>query len=271
MIMRKLTVLLPFLIGLNLFGQDTICVNRTIRHNIHSNYLNESRAHWISLPLHYSDTLDYPVIYVLDAEWRFDLVKSMAFDLGANKKIQNSIIVGIPHVEVENKRGQDLTFSRSEIEYNGEKVDSTWYNDSNSGGGMKFYNYLTKELIPNVNEYYSTNNHETLIGHSYGGYFGGYILSLENPFEILHIYDPSIWFSDGEVIKRFKSKNYTKRTKIHLTYQPIPEFHKMKIEEFIKELKTNEFIDLTTGFYEKDTHNSLYLDSFYTGILETNK
>jgi predicted alpha/beta superfamily hydrolase len=271
MLMRKLTTLILFLISLNLFAQDTICVNRTIRHKIDSKYLNESREHWISLPFHYADTLDYPVIYVFDAEWRFDLIKNIAFDLGANKKIQNSIIVGIPHVEVENKRGRDLTFSQSKIEYDGDKVDATWYNDSNSGSGMKFYNYLTKELIPNVNEHYSTNNHETLIGHSYGGYFGGYILSLENPFEVIHIYDPSIWFSNGEVIKRFKTKNYSKKTKIHLTYQPLPEFHKIKIEEFIKELRANEYIDLTTELYENDTHNSLFLDSFYKGILKTNK
>lgn len=268
---RNLTILILFLINLNLFAQDTICVNPTIRHGIESKYLNENREHWISLPLHYSDSLSYPVIYAFDAEWRFDLIKSIAFDLGANKKIQNSIVVGIPHIEVEKKRGQDLTFSQSRIEYDGEEVDSTWYNDSNSGSGMKFYNYLTKELIPDVNKHYSTNNQETLIGHSYGGYFGGYILSLEHPFEIIHIYDPSIWYSNGEVIERFKNADYTQRTKIHLTYQQVPEFHKNKIEEFIKVLEANQYIELTTEFYENDTHNSLFLDSFYKGIMKTNK
>lgn len=267
----ELTFLMLFLTSSGLFAQDTICINQTIKHKIESKHLNESRDYWVSLPLHYSDSLSYPVIYVFDAEWRFDLIKNISFDLGANKKIQNSIVIGIPHIDWKNKRGQNLTFSQSRIEYDGEKVDSTWYNDSNSGSGMKFYNYLTKELIPNVNEYYSTNNHETLIGHSYGGYFGGYVLSLENPFEVIHIYDPSIWFSNGEVIKRFKTKNQAKRTKIHLTYQPVPEFHKIQIEKFIKELRINEYIDLTTKLYKKETHNSLYLDSFYKGILETNK
>ncbi|MGD1945043.1 MAG: alpha/beta hydrolase [Croceivirga sp.] len=269
--MKKLIALLFLLTSMTLLSQDTLCINQTIRHNIESKYLNETREHWISLPFHYADSLNYPVIYVLDAEWRFDLIRNIVFDLGANKKIQNSIVVGIPHVEVENKRGKDLTFSQSKIEYNGDKVDATWYNDSNSGGGMKFYDYLTKELIPHINDVYSTTNHETLIGHSYGGYFGGYILSLENPFEVIHIYDPSIWFSDSEVVKRFKTKNYTQRTKIHLTYQPEPEFHRNKIEEFIKALESNNDIDLTVELYENDTHNSLFLDSFYQGILQTNK
>ncbi len=268
---RKLTIIVLCLIHFSIFGQDTICVNKTIKHSIASKYVNESRDYWVSLPLKYSDTLAYPVIYVFDAEWRFDLIKNITFDLGANKKIQNSIVVGIPHIDWEYKRGQDLTFSESRIEYDGDIVDSTWYNSSNSGQGMKFFNYLTKELIPDVNKNYSTNHHETLVGHSYGGYFGGYILSLEHPFEVIHIYDPAIWFSNGEVTQKFKQSQQKTNIKIHLTYQPKPEFHKSKIEEFIQELENNKHISLTKELYDKETHNSLFLDSFYQGIRSTNQ
>ena len=201
-----------------------------------------------------------------DLTWSENIV----FDLGANKKIENSIVVGIPHINLEEKRGQDLTFSQSRIEYDGDKVDSTWYNDSNSGQAMKFYNYLIHELIPDVNKNYATNNHETLIGHSYGGYFGGYLLSLDNPFDVIHIYDPSIWFSNGEVTDRLKKSSSQKDIKIHLTYQPKPAFHKNKIEEFIAALEKKKNISLTTQFYQNDTHNSLFLDSFYQGIVKTN-
>ncbi len=252
-------------------AQHSICINEAIEHKIHSEYLNEDRSYWVSLPLRYSDTLSYPVIYVFDAEWRFELIRNIIFDIGANKKIANSIVVGIPHIDVNEKRGMDLTFSHSRIEYDGEEVDSTWYNDSNSGQGMKFYNYLVNELIPDVNKNYSTNKHETLIGHSYGGYFGGYILSLDNPFEVIHIYDPSIWYSDGEVTDRLKKANIRNKVKIHLTYQPEPAFHKNKIEEFIGELKKKQNISLTTEFYQHETHNSLFLDSFYQGIMKTNQ
>ena len=232
----------------------------------------ESRNYWVSLPLFYSDTLTYPVIYVFDAEWRFDLVRNIAFDLGASKIIQKSIIVGIPHIDMEYKRGIDLTFSHSRIEYDGEVVDSTWYTSSNSGGALRFFNYLVKELIPDVNKKYGANNHETLIGHSYGGYFGAYILSLDHPFEVIHMYDPSIWYSDGETTKRFKERSgYEKSTKIHITYQSVPEFHQDKIEELIEELENNKNLIVTKHHYKEDDHNSLFLDSFYTGIRLTNK
>ena len=252
-------------------AQDTICVNHSIEHSIHSEYLDENRSYWVSLPLHYADSSEYPVIYVFDAEWRFDLIKNLTFELGAWGKIEKSIVVGIPHIDWEKKRGLDLTFSQSRMEYDGDQVDSSWYNSSNSGSGMKFYHYLTKELIPQINRDYATNNHETLIGHSYGGYFGGYILSMDHPFEVIHIYDPSIWYSDGEVTALLKKATVNKSTRIHLTYQPEPEFHKNKIEEFISELERIESIMLTTKFYESETHNSLFLDSFYQGIMKTNK
>lgn len=251
-------------------AQDSICINKTIEHKIHSNYLKEDRSYWVSLPINYSKTSKYPVIYLFDAEWRFDLIKNLVFYLGADKKIENSIVIGIPHIDWKDKRGRDLTFSQSRIEYDGDKVDSTWYNDSNSGHGMEFYSYLINELIPDVNKNYSTNNHETLIGHSYGGYFGAYILSLQHPFDIIHMYDPSIWFSNGEVINKLKKSTHLKNVKVHLTYQPLPEFHKSKIEEFIKELENNKNIEFTKELYENDTHNSLFLDSFYKGIIITN-
>ncbi len=270
--MKYIGYLFVCFITCSVYTQDSICINKTIKHKKFSQKLNENRDYWVSLPLNYSDSLKYSVVYVLDAEWRFDLVRNITFDLGANKKINKSIIIGIPHIDWENKRGVDLTFSESRIEYDGDKVDSTWYNSSNSGGGQKFYEYLINELIPDVNKNYATNGYESLIGHSYGGYFGGYILSKDHPFEAIHMYDPSIWYSNGEVIKSFKeNQKTTNKVKIHLTYQPTPEFHRKKIIELIEVLEMSQNVNLKTKLYTEETHNSLYLDSFYSGIKWTNK
>lgn len=269
--MRYLLLLSFFFYGLNSQAQTELCVQPALQYELYSQYLKETRQHWVALPLNYSDTIKYPVIYVLDAEWRFELIRHLVFDLGANGLIQPSIIVGIPHVEVQNKRGIDLTFSQSRMEYDGEAVDSTWYNSSNSGGAQHFYDYLTKELIPFVEHTYSTNQHETLIGHSYGGYFGGYLLSLPHPFEVLHLYDPSMWYSDGEVLQRFQQSSHRKPVKVHVTYQPVPIFHKNKIEAFISLLEQEPSIELTKHLYPNKTHNALFVDSFYRGILLTNQ
>lgn len=206
-------------------------------------------------------------MYVFDAEWRFDLIRNVEFDYSANGKIDKHIVVGIPHVEWEFQRGIDLSFSESRMEYDGEEVDSTWYNKSNSGGGMKFYEYLTQELMPAVDSLYSTNGDNTLIGHSMGGYFAGYILSMNHPFSTLHLYDPSIWYSNGEVIeviKRRVPKN--EEVKIFIAYQPIPEFHRRKIEELISVLHETENIRLNIHLFKEETHNALFLPAFLRAI-----
>lgn len=240
-------------------------------HELFSESLQEKRNYWVSLPLNYSDSIKYPVIYLFDAEWRFDLIRNIERDLAGNKKIKSHIIVGIPHIDTENKRGIDLTFSQSRIEYDGDIVDSTWYTEENSGGGIKFYNYLKNELIIDVDKNYSTNNHRTLIGHSFGGYFGAYILTMSHPFDIIHCYDPSIWYSKGEVIDKLQKNSLSLNpVKIFISYQEVPKFHSDKIEKLIAELKKHSSIEVYYKKFENETHNSLFMESFIEGIKVTN-
>lgn len=237
------------------------------KHELQSVYLDESREYWVSFPYGYSDTSTYSVMYVLDAEWRFDLIRNVEFDYSANRKIQKHIIVGIPHVEWEVKRSRELTFSQSRMEYDGDPVDSTWYNARNAGGAMSFYQFLKQELIPAINSNYSTNGRNTLVGHSLGGYFAGYLLSMDHPFESLHIYDPAIWWGDGEVTSKIR-EGIPKKDKVRvlITYQPVPGFHRTKIEELINELSDKPNIHLNHQLYEHETHNSLFLPSFILGM-----
>lgn len=90
-------------------AQDSICIAKAIKHHIFSNNLSGHRDHWVDLPLHYLDSLNYLVIYVFDAEWRFALIRNLTFDLGVNNKIKKVLAVGIPHIDWKNKRGLDLT------------------------------------------------------------------------------------------------------------------------------------------------------------------
>ena len=249
-------------------AQYDTCISTAYKHKISSVHLGEARDYWVSLPLRYDSTASYPVIYLFDAEWRFEMVRHVAFDLGGNKKTPGHIIVGIPHVDWEYKRGQDLTFSQSRTEYDGEAVDSTWYNEGNSGNGAAFYAYLTKELIPDVERHYACNDERILVGHSYGGYFGAYLLSKQNqPFTAMQLYDPSVWYSDGEVISRFREKGPTNNLpEVFITYQPEPAFHAGKIEEFIEILEAVEGLSVEHVRYPEDSHNSLYLPSFLAGM-----
>mgnify|MGYP000441949044 CR=1 FL=1 len=250
-----------------LYGQIDTCITPIQKYTITSKYLEEARDHWVSLPMHYDSTKVYPVMYILDAEWRFDLVRTVVYDLSGNKKMPGHIIVGIPNIDWKFKRGIDLTFSHSRTEYDGDTVDSTWYNPRNSGGGKNFYSYLTKELIPQINSNYKTSDN-VLVGHSYGGYFGGYILTLNHPFSSIHIYDPAMWYSNGEVNTRLKEYGVPKQTtvKLFIGYQGKPTFHKEKIEQFTRLLAKHPQLKYQSKRYINETHNSLYLYSFLDAI-----
>ena len=263
----KTTLFLLIAVTNSLFSQIDTCLNQIIKHEITSIYVQDHKEYWVSFPLNYDTTKTYPVIYVLDGQWRFDLIRPIAFDLAGNKKMPGHIIVGLPHSDWRKNRGIDYTFSHSRNEYNDEKVDSTTYNATNSGGGENYYLHLTKEVMKSVNKNYPTNGKNILIGHSYGGYFGSYILSRKNDFTAYQIYDPSIWFSNGEAIEIIKgnlSKNKT--LDIFISYQPVPAFHSNKIEKLIKLLSTYPNVKLNSKKFEEETHNSLFMYSFLEGM-----
>lgn len=263
---KALLIALWFLASTALWSQTDSCLHTIKKHSIKSAYLETERAHWVSLPMNYDSAKSYPVLYVLDAEWRFDLIRNIAYDMAGNKKIPGHIVVGLPHIEMEYRRGIDLTFSHSRIEYDGEAVDSTWYNAQNSGGAFLYYQYLVKELVPDIEDQYSCNGQNVLIGHSYGGYFAGYLLSLEHPFSALQIYDPSIWYSNGEVIERIEQARLTKPVHVFVSYQPVPTFHSSKIERFIKVLRRQKQLSVVLKKYRTETHNSLFMYSFLEGM-----
>jgi len=264
-----------FLIGisflLQLNAQEKFCPSSGIKHTINSKFGEIDRTFWVSLPMHYDTNKSYPVLYVFDAEWRFDLVRHIAWDMAGNKKIPHHIIVGIPHINWKNQRGIDLTFSYSKNEYDGEIVEDGYFNETNSGNGQLFYQYLTQELIKEVDGHYATNKKRILIGHSYGGYFGGYIIPFDTYFSAYQMYDPSVWYNQGEIITNLiEHKEKLKPASIFISYQKKPIFHKTKIEKLIKQLKKrarkNKGMKLATRKFKKETHNSLFMQSFVDGM-----
>lgn len=121
--------------------------------------------------------------------------------------------------------------------------------------------------MTDVDRHYATGGGNILVGHSYGGYFGSYILPLRHRFRAFQIYDPSIWYSDGEAIRHIVAQlpeDYA--ANIFISYQPEPGFHAAKIEELIQTLTGYPNINLGTKQYPDETHNSLFLRSFLDGM-----
>ncbi|MCS5491797.1 alpha/beta hydrolase-fold protein [Algoriphagus limi] len=123
----------------------------------------------IVLPINYDPNKKYPVFYITDSEWRnFEVAKNYLESMSGDPYgiIPETILVGIVHGSNngESNRNKDLDVLYEET-------------------GQQFKNFLFQELIPHINEEYSTSGFNVMIGHSNGAEYNHYLfLEEDNPF-----------------------------------------------------------------------------------------
>lgn len=171
--------------------------------NLYSRILGENRVLNIYLPDGYnaSDTVRYPVIYLLDGSADEDfihivgLVQFCSFEWV--NQLPKSIVVGIANVD----RRRDYTFPTS--------VQSDKSANPTSGHSDKFISFLETELLPNIEHNYKINGSRTIIGESLGGLLATEIL-LKKPalFNKYIIVSPSLWWDSGSILN-LRSEIYT--------------------------------------------------------------
>lgn len=120
---------------------------------LHSKVLGEDRSITISVPPGYDTaSADLPVLYILDAEYRFlptlGIYRYQTYWGGLPK----AILVGITNPD-RSSRVKDFT----PASYGGQ-VDL-------------FLQFFEKELIPYIDQHFKTNGKRHIIGHSHGGVF----------------------------------------------------------------------------------------------------
>lgn len=137
--------------------------------NFQSKYLEDKRLIKIVLPDNYDPTKKYPVFYTTDGGGNiFSVAKNHLSNLSTDeyKLMPESILVAIVHGMTNNRsnRNDDL---------------DVYYKET----GNKFKDFLFKELIPYINNTYSTSNFNVMIGHSNGAEYNHFLLLEEdNPF-----------------------------------------------------------------------------------------
>ena len=162
---------------------------------IYSTTLEENRILNIYLPEGYNknDTINYPVIYLLDGSADEDfihivgLVQYNSFEW--INRVPKSIVVGIGTVD----RRRDYTFPST--------VADDKKKNPTSGRSATFIDFIEKELQPFIEKKYRTNSSRTIIGQSLGGLLATEIL-LKKPtlFNKYIIISPSLWWDNGSLL-----------------------------------------------------------------------
>ena len=240
---------------------------------IDSKILNEKRKICISLPKSYNSNSEsnqkYPVIYLLDGENNFPSVAGMLTDWTGTvqSNYPEMIVVGIINID----RNKDYTPTHAYRSSEDSLMDNI------SGGGEKFTSFLEKELIPYINENYSTDSYNVLIGHSLGGLF--VVNTLLNHTQLFNAYiaiDPSLWWDNKILVKQAKEKlsllNFEGISLYmgiantidggydtsNIQNSTIPSnLHPQAIFELDKLLKTNTKLNYQSHYYDNEDHNSV--------------
>lgn len=223
---------------------------------------------YVHLPRNYSgnSTVKYPVIYVLDPEYRFaqTVLAVETLSSEANESIPESIIIGVPS----NDRYRDFT----------QPAVSTWSVPEfikEVGGSEKFINYLIREIIPFIEKNYQASSNRTIIGHSLGG-----LLSLEIFTKMPGVFfgyillDPSTFWNAGAIVDQAERAipKVTSEVRVFLADGLVPEGmdvmlepNQKRLEDLLKEVN-NEKVIYTYKGLRGETHNQMPYQAIYLGL-----
>jgi predicted alpha/beta superfamily hydrolase len=184
-----------------------VTINDTEMRQLKSAFTGETYQIDIYLPQDYRrGSESYPAVFVLDAEYNFGCVAYIARRLIKNGDISRLILVGIAY-------GTD----DEDYYYKTRMRDCTppsKIHGYQTGGVENFVSFFEKELIPFVQANYRVRDRDrTIVGHSIGGFFCGYVL-FNHPeiFANYLIVSPSFWFSNEVVFQYEESYARKNRT-----------------------------------------------------------
>lgn len=128
----------------------------------------------VNLPNNYDGNTSggYPVLYVLDGQWDFNLMVSLYHNLRFDNSIPEIIIVGIAYY------GQNANYDSLRMV---DMIPAKDYSAAGTVGAARFLEVLKKEIIPYVDDNYATNRLERCIsGTSLAGFYAYYLMFQAN-------------------------------------------------------------------------------------------
>jgi predicted alpha/beta superfamily hydrolase len=233
-----------------------------LKDSIYSAILQESRELHVILPNGYQpgSAQRYEVLYILDGEWYQQLVPFTYNFAQSAGYLPSSIFVLIRNRYRDGRNLRDRDFSPTHIA-----------DDSISGGADRFYDFLTKEVVPYIEQKYPVNGQRSLLGSSYSGLFSVYAF-LKGPafFQSFIASDPNLNFDQHYLSK------LAAQTLLGLASTPGTLFIAGRTNTY-REGGMLTFDSVLTANapavlhwrcmrYDNETHYSVQLKAFYDGL-----
>lgn len=213
----------------------------------------------IYLPESYPTNKNLPIIYVLDGALNYDnVLHNIGFDTEA-------IVVGFGDFASKEKwqrRWIDLRPAESKCTGN------------NEGTHLDFYKFITKELIPYIDDLYDNDhNSRTLIGHSSAGLFTLVSMFLDNPkIMVFHNFigsDPELGCDPAYFAEMLNNNDFaTGSSKVKLYIAVSGHGDVIAVNKYAEDMQAKNYARLTFKYEEflDEGHMSVLEPSFISGL-----
>ena len=176
--------------------------------DVHASTLRRDYQLYVALPESYKNTEGanrrYPVIFVVDANYGFPVVRAIADRLHKHAHLEEAIVVGLSYA-----KGDSPTTSRRR-DYTPTVPRTGGYTSDMPGRQVAFGEadaygrFIAEQVFPLVAARYRADMHRKIfVGHSYGSLLGVQLLfSRPRAFEHYILGSPSLWYDGGILFER---------------------------------------------------------------------
>ncbi|MFN7930167.1 MAG: alpha/beta hydrolase-fold protein [Blastocatellia bacterium] len=221
---------------------------------------------YINLPPSYAEgKKSYPVVFMLDADYSFALAKNISEHLSDRNDLPELVLVAIAYdgpLQYRLNRTRDYTPTYVPDGGYGPEYQK------HSGGAPKFRQFLQTELIPFIEAKYRVTKERTLVGHSYGGLFGSWVLFTQPElFNHYILVSPSLWYDSKlmfHVEQEFAARQRTLSAKVYLTvgsHEVNDERDMVRdLQAFTAQIKRRSYrgLALQAQVMDDETHNTIF-------------
>jgi uncharacterized protein len=237
---------------------------------------------FVALPPGYRTSKQtYPVVYMLDADYSFALVRNIVQHFVEREDLPPMILVAIAYPGAANDR---TTYRMNRTrDYTPAYAPDGGYGaeyQKVSGGGPKFRAFIAAELIPLIERRYRADAQDrTLIGHSYGGLFGTYVL-LTQPslFKRYVLVSPSLWYANRIALtmeEAAAAAGIKPDARVFFavgSFENQPANNRAMVGDLTKLIdklrsRNNPRLVLRFRIYDGETHNSVFPGAVTRGLL----
>jgi len=205
----------------------------------------------------------YPVIYLMDSQWDFPLLKCLYGEHYFDGFVPELIVVGVTWGGV--NPNPDSLRARDYTPTNEARLPQ-------SGGADKFLSFMRDELFPFIETNYKADkNNRTLMGCSLGGLFTLYALFTQPElFTGYAAASPAVGW-DGEVLykyeKAFAEKKLSKPLRVYMTVGDV-ERGRPTFERFASQMTSRNYASVTlkSKVLENTGHSGTKSETFGRGM-----